>query len=174
MKPTDSAASPKRSRGRPRKPKAVETNHKAAAAPPVIAEVVTPPVAGPAPRPSDEASIATLELVNVNGIQGVGSLVPIEHVMGLLGRPALDRIAILRNSTAISDLSKRMIDTDGRCAPTYFTGASFFHGYEALAAAIDSGMSSVFVIVVPPDGATQLQQTLVAEAAELRGLPPKG
>lgn len=123
--------------------------------------------APPAPPAEPEATTAAPETVNLGHVKAVGQFVPLGDVLGLLGKPSLERIAALHNTPAISDLAERVRVTDGRCAPVYFVAGkppSFYQGVESLAAAKDAGVTKVFVVVVPSDELDFVQGYLVEMA----------
>ncbi|AYJ85773.1 hypothetical protein D3Y57_07040 [Sphingomonas paeninsulae] len=94
---------------------------------------------------------------------------PIDTVLGLLGPDALDRIATLRTTAAISDLASRVRATDGRCAPVILVESEklqeyvFFHGFDAIAAAQTLGDSEVFVVAVPDTDMNFLQGVIAGK-----------
>lgn len=136
------------------------------ATPEVVQQPEAQPPAGPAPVQA-QATTAAPEPVQLGHVECIGQFVPIESVLGLLGKPSLERIAALVETTAISDLAERVRVTDGRCAPVYFTEGkppTFYHGYENLAAAQRAMLTKIFVVIIPTDDLDYVQSHLVAEA----------
>lgn len=80
-------------------------------------------------------------------------------------------IATLRGSPVIFPLCERMRATEGRCAPLYFQrsedGEQLFllAGLDAFAAALDLGLSQVFVVIVDPEHVGAAHHHLATQAA---------
>jgi hypothetical protein len=138
-----------------------------------VETALEPVVEQPGPQTEPVATIAVPERVQVGPIEGTLLRISPEDVLGLLGQPALDRIAFLRGNGAISDLAARMRASEGRCAPVYFTvdeeggGApAIFDGYEALAAALNAGMEQISMICVRHRDGDYLQGYLASQLAK--------
>lgn len=138
------------------------------AAPPPAPPQPPAPVAAvpPAPTPpvEPEATTTVPEAVLIGHVEGVAERKPVEDVLGLLGQDALERIAYLRSSAAISALAERVRATDGRCAPVILIddgdGLTFFHGFDAIAAAQALGDNDCCVVRVPSDELDFLQSAV--------------
>lgn len=166
MKPNAIETGVKRSVGRPRKTKRVETSGPRSIAPPPVPEVVMQPVVlPPAPPEPAMAPIAVVDMVLIGEAECPALPMPIGDVLSLLGQEVLDRIAYLRGSRAISGYASRLRMSDGRNAPIYLTvdddGLKFNHGCEVIAAAQDMAKSDIFVVTVPASLSDDLQNHIV-------------
>ncbi len=120
-----------------------------------------PPVVAPV-----ETTTALSEAVLIGHVEGVAGRLPLEDVLGLLGPDALEHVAYLQTSKAISALTERVRATDGRCAPVVLLlnpaddTISFFHGMEAIAVAQALGDNDCYVVTVPSDELGFLQSAI--------------
>lgn len=113
------------------------------------------------------ASSAAPERVRLGVVEGTLFRVPVGVVEALLGQPTLDRIAVVRGhpSSAFLELQKRMRATNGCCAPAIFTAAGeeapvIFDGVDAIAAAMELGLTHISVVTVEPGDAGAVQSYL--------------
>lgn len=97
--------------------------------------------------------------------------VPVDLVLSLLCREHMDRVEELRGRTS-PELQERMRETDGRCAPVYFTAETpdgpfhLFSGIEEIATMLDIGATHLIVVTVPTEQAPALQSYLVGRRRE--------
>jgi hypothetical protein len=94
--------------------------------------------------------------------------VPLGAVLGLLGPEGSRRIEAHKSSASFESTRQRLLATDGRATPVIFEAGptendppSILHGYEELAAADESGVNEVHVILVPPGEAPAAQSFIV-------------
>lgn len=142
---------------------------------PAAAPVETPaadPAKGPAPEPASDpqpdASAADVETVQFGSVVGTMRSIPLQVVQTAVGKPSTDHAAAMRNAV-VSDLMKRMRDTDGRCAPMIFTHSGnpeeppkLFAGLETMAAAMALGDDRVFVVIIDAADAGRAQAAVAA------------
>lgn len=129
--------------------------------------MVIPEEATPAPAPAlrkSKQSSAKGEVVNVGLVEGQLLRLPLADVMGSLLEELRLRIVELSQDSTNGPLESWMRDTEGRCAPAFFTVedgvASFFYGSQELAAALRLGFTDVFVIHVANSDSGAVQQYL--------------
>ena len=154
------------------------------------AEDPAPPApSAPEPAPAPETAPAAQDNGNAEGkaagadpsgsptrvrlgrVEGALHRVPLEVVQMLVAESG-SRIETLRTSPSIADLQARMRATEGRCAPIVFTMAEgddhprLFAGVEAIAAAINLALPTVYVITIASGDAGAAQQHLASRANE--------
>lgn len=151
-----------RSGARPSKPKAP---------PKVEAEAPPAPVEeAPAEAKASAVPPAAPERVRLGQALGLLHRVSLGVVLDLFGDDLKARVATLRTSQATLDQQERVRATEGRCAPVIFTAggkgeaATLFAGAETVAAAINVGLDSVFVITVAAGDAGEAQTHLASQA----------
>jgi hypothetical protein len=118
-----------------------------------------------APEPEAEpvAPSADPERVTIGQTEGLQYRLPVEVVRAILGEGAEERVDVLRTSTSIAALQKRMRASDGRCTPMIFTSdhpdtvPALFAGLEIMAAALNLGLSHVSVITIRTEDAGAVQ-----------------
>lgn len=107
--------------------------------------------------------------VRLGRIEGALHRVPLE-VVQMLAAESRSRIETLLSSPSIADLQKRMRVSEGRCAPIFFTMGEdderpfLFAGVEAIAAAINLGLTTVSVVTIAVGDAGAAQQHLATWA----------
>lgn len=137
-----------------------------APAPPAMVipeEAVTEPVPAAATRKGKQ-SPAKGEVVKVGLVEGQLLRLPLSDVMDSLLEELRLRIVELSQDSTNESLESWMRDTEGRCAPAFFTVedgvSSFFYGSQELAAALRLGFTDVFVIHVANSDSGAVQQYL--------------
>ena len=99
--------------------------------------------------------------------------VPVEKVLGLLSPDGLRRIEAHQGTASFESTRQRLLATDGRATPVVFEGSedgppTILHGFEEIAAAQVCGVPEVFVILVPPGGASEAQSHIVEMVRQQR------
>jgi hypothetical protein len=140
-------------------------------------EALAPEPEAPAGEPI--APSADPERVTIGQTEGLQYRLPVEVVRAILGEGAEERVDVLRTSTSIAALQKRMRASDGRCTPMIFTSdhpdtvPALFAGLEIMAAALNLGLSHVSVITIRTEDAGAVQShvahMLIHQAQGIRG-----
>ncbi len=148
-------------------PEAPQGEHPAPDVVPTEATARVAEVQRPAPPEPPELPSPGPELVLIGGVEGRLAKVPMGLVQAVIGQDLMKNAAGLR-TPAVTDLMKAMQATDARCAPVYFTHdgdddhlPALFAGLESIAAAIQLGLTEMFVITVPSANARELQIALI-------------
>lgn len=169
---TDPAATPA-----PAEPVEPDTSSEATVAEPEAPASAESPVdEQPAPAgdavaaPADEAAPSDAPIrVRLGQVEGLLHRVPIGDVQAQFPNFA-DRIETLQGSPSIANLQQRMLATEGRCAPIVITAnheeriVAPLAGIESVAAALNIGLSHVFVVMIDAEDADQAQRHCVANA----------
>ena len=107
--------------------------------------------------------------VRLGQVEGLLHRIPISDVQAQFPN-FVDRIAALQGSPSIANLQQRMLATEGRCAPIIVTinreakVLAPLAGIESVAAALNIGLSHVFVIMIDAGDADTAQRHCVANA----------
>lgn len=111
---------------------------------------------------------ARSEVVKVGRVECLMRPVPVEAVLGLLNPDGLRRIEAHIGTASFESTRQRLLASDGRATPVFFEAAELaadqpviLHGFDELAAAKVCGIPEVFVILVPPGGASEAQSHIV-------------
>ena len=138
-------------------------------------EVLDAPVAVSEPAPASRKigqSSAKGEVVQVGLVEGQLLLMPLADVLGLLLDDLRLKIVELAERSPNEALEKWMRDTEGRCAPAFFTVEndvpSFFYGSQELAIAMRLGFTDVFVILVANSDSGAVQKYLQEQMLKRR------
>lgn len=124
----------------------------------------------PEPALADEAAPSDTSVrVRLGQVEGLLHRVPIDDVQAQFPNFA-DRIVTLQGSPSIANLQQRMLATEGRCAPVVVTidheerVLAPLAGIESVAAALNIGLSHVFVIMIDAEDAGDAQRHCVDNA----------
>jgi len=143
-------------------PVMVEPEPEVIAVPVVATSEPAPAVSSPGRKGKQSSAVG--EVVKVGLVEGQLLHLPLADVMGSLLEELRLRIVELSQTSPNESLESWMRDTEGRCAPAFFTVEegvpSFFYGAQELACALRLGFTDVFVIHVANSDSGAVQQYL--------------
>lgn len=132
------------------------------------------PTQEPTPAPAEaQAQPAPMEVAGTDAHSERVSIGPVEArmkrlslkvVLGLLNPDGLRRIEAEKSTASFESTRQRLLATDGRATPVVFEDGeppSILHGYSELAAAVDCGLASIDVLLIPTGGASEAQSYIV-------------
>jgi hypothetical protein len=129
----------------------------------IVQEAATAPAVAETDAPSDQVSFGPVEA----RMKRLSTKV----VLGLLSPEGLRRIEAQKGTSSFESTCQRLLATDGRATPVIFEDGdppTILHGFEELAAAVDSGAATVSVLLIPAGGASEAQAHIVEMVRQQR------